>query len=755
MKRILYIAATVLFVATGCNKVEPVIDVTPEVITPVETAASFTASLSDAVQTKISMQTGSETWGKIYWAINDLICINGVNYKALAGNTESSGFNPETTGQSASMQNDKYYAFYPYTLFNDGSPALPSTLTYSSSAPSKDFPMFAVSGNTSLSFKNICGIIQIHVSGSKSLRSIQLSATNAGMSGQISNYSALKGDPTTAAAVEGTSPVTLNFTGDGISISDAKDFYIPVPAGSYSGFSVTFTATDNTTVTKTYKNTLSIARNTVQPITFTSITFPASASTGVTTYYNTAGEIPATTANKQFRVENASWQLVFSDINFAAGDYIETKFDAKDDMTNNGKPILMLGPDDGWKCANIYCNNWNTSSAYIMPRYSTGNGGNYYSGSGFNCLSTHGVVSARIDEYGIWFSLDDFTTETLVADASQYTTLATVLAMGTSADNTICIGSFHPHKYDAGNLPDVTYYYFKIVRGGVQSAIHVSDIEVTPSAIEINIDENTSLSVAVKPQNASNKNITWASSKPEVVSVTSEGIITGISVGEATVTATALDGSGIQGTCSVSVTNEVHDPDATGPVIYFGKSGKRHATPYEFVINDAQFQFSIPGNYYDSPINWSGGDYLEAKITYVAGSQSVLFIGENDTIFGKKFISVDTDGNWAHIVSSKNGKCYSRGSLCIYVRLTNEGLYGSTDGNTWTGPLSDAGTQYAGWLEPSLDYIRALPICYVGAYKTNVNATYNYIKLVKGNGTSSSSGGSSSPGEITSTETSW
>ena len=57
----------------------------------------------------------------------------------------------------------------------------------------------------------------------------------------------------------------------------------------------------------------------------------------------------------------------------------------------------------------------------------------------------------------------------------------------------------------------------------------------------------------VKPKTATDKSLVWSSSDPSIATVTQEGLITGISEGNCTITATATDGSGKKATIKVTV----------------------------------------------------------------------------------------------------------------------------------------------------------------------------------------------------------
>ncbi len=58
----------------------------------------------------------------------------------------------------------------------------------------------------------------------------------------------------------------------------------------------------------------------------------------------------------------------------------------------------------------------------------------------------------------------------------------------------------------------------------------------------------------ISPDDATNPNLEWTSSNPEIAEVSTEGLIRGVSVGEAIITATTTDGSNLTASCSVIVT---------------------------------------------------------------------------------------------------------------------------------------------------------------------------------------------------------
>ena len=80
----------------------------------------------------------------------------------------------------------------------------------------------------------------------------------------------------------------------------------------------------------------------------------------------------------------------------------------------------------------------------------------------------------------------------------------------------------------------------------VQIQAELSDDDDVNGIVNLKMGDNTAsstnLSVKILPQNATNQNIIWTSSDNSIVSVTDQGVLTAVSIGEATVTALADNG---------------------------------------------------------------------------------------------------------------------------------------------------------------------------------------------------------------------
>ena len=88
----------------------------------------------------------------------------------------------------------------------------------------------------------------------------------------------------------------------------------------------------------------------------------------------------------------------------------------------------------------------------------------------------------------------------------------------------------------------------------VTGDVLVSSITVSPSNITLSVGGSTFLTANVCPTNATNKCVTWSTDNPCVATVNpNSGLVTAQGAGTATIYATAQDGSGVYGTCNISV----------------------------------------------------------------------------------------------------------------------------------------------------------------------------------------------------------
>ena len=107
------------------------------------------------------------------------------------------------------------------------------------------------------------------------------------------------------------------------------------------------------------------------------------------------------------------------------------------------------------------------------------------------------------------------------------------------------------HIYD--DDADTTCNICGYVRTVTPEIIPVSQITLNKAETSISVGNSEKLTATVTPENAANKALTWASSDEDVATVASDGTVTAVKAGAATITATAADGSGKSAVCKVTV----------------------------------------------------------------------------------------------------------------------------------------------------------------------------------------------------------
>lgn len=86
--------------------------------------------------------------------------------------------------------------------------------------------------------------------------------------------------------------------------------------------------------------------------------------------------------------------------------------------------------------------------------------------------------------------------------------------------------------------------------------IRVASISLSKSTLELTVGDQASLDATISPDNATNKKISWSSSKESVATVTPDGIVEAVSAGTAFITASSED-SGVNAKCEITVKEKV------------------------------------------------------------------------------------------------------------------------------------------------------------------------------------------------------
>ncbi len=85
------------------------------------------------------------------------------------------------------------------------------------------------------------------------------------------------------------------------------------------------------------------------------------------------------------------------------------------------------------------------------------------------------------------------------------------------------------------------------------NAIPVETITLNETSYSMYPQDTLQLTTTINPNTATNQVLTWTSSNESVATVTDEGLVTAVDVGNTTITATAVDGSNVYATCTITV----------------------------------------------------------------------------------------------------------------------------------------------------------------------------------------------------------
>lgn len=148
------------------------------------------------------------------------------------------------------------------------------------------------------------------------------------------------------------------------------------------------------------------------------------------------------------------------------------------------------------------------------------------------------------------------------------------------------------------------------------TAVPVATITITPATKTLSVGEDAQLTATVKPDNAGDKTVTWASSDVTIATVDAEGNVTSVKAGSCTITATANDGSSVIGECSVTVEDVL-------------PTGITMATELGFTLGDAAQTLTptiAPATATNKSVTWTTSD--DKVATVVDGVVTPVGVGE-------------------------------------------------------------------------------------------------------------------------------
>lgn len=137
------------------------------------------------------------------------------------------------------------------------------------------------------------------------------------------------------------------------------------------------------------------------------------------------------------------------------------------------------------------------------------------------------------------------------------------------------------------------------------SKVSVTGIELTTTSRNMYAGDQYILQTIIKPDNATDKSVTWTSSNPAIATVDENGIVTALKAGTTTITATTNDG-GFKANCIITVTGEV--VNVTG--ITLSPTTKTMYTGESFILTPT----ITPDNATNKSVTWTSSDPTIASV---------------------------------------------------------------------------------------------------------------------------------------------
>ena len=135
--------------------------------------------------------------------------------------------------------------------------------------------------------------------------------------------------------------------------------------------------------------------------------------------------------------------------------------------------------------------------------------------------------------------------------------------------------------------------------------VRVTGVTLSESEIIVDKYETYQLVATVLPSGATEKSVTWSSSNENVATVDSNGLVSGVSSGNATITVTTVDG-GYTAQCSVSVSDVIH---VTGITL------NKVSTQINKGVTELLVATVSPNDATDKSVTWSTSDSSVATVS--------------------------------------------------------------------------------------------------------------------------------------------
>lgn len=178
----------------------------------------------------------------------------------------------------------------------------------------------------------------------------------------------------------------------------------------------------------------------------------------------------------------------------------------------------------------------------------------------------------------------------------------------------------------------------------------VKSITLSQQSATMSINGTLQLTATVAPDDAAIKDVEWTTSDASIATVTQDGLVTALAAGKATITAEATDGSGVKGSCSVTVQPNNYDFIANGVYLKVVSEENKYCV---VVYRDDNYN------------SYSGDVVIPDTVDYKDSKYTVTGIGKYAFYLCDQLTSVSIPNTMISIGHHAFTGCVSLGSLVL------------------------------------------------------------------------------------------
>ena len=273
----------------------------------------------------------------------------------------------------------------------------------------------------------------------------------------------------------------------------------------------------------------------------------------------------------------------------------------------------------------------------------------------------------------------------------------------------------------------------------VGQTVAVSSVSLDKDSLEIKVGQSETLQATIEPSDATILDVEWASSD-ESVALVSDGEVTGVAQGSATISVTTSDG-GYTDTCEVTVTEDSEDEETTD------ESSDESALTEETETTEAESDTDSNSNENVTVWDFSSSDFYDNCTTNGAGeyngltwtngkahNNTYLYSGSGTIsvpVTGKCLVSVSANYQYSFYFNSKNESSYNQSTGTTSTTETFSCNYSNDEEGTVV--ITVDGTSYITKIEIT-DYDESVELVYGQSSESEESTTEDDEQTYLGEG---------------------